>query len=53
MKYIGDCTSLSGDFINKLKDASEEVSYDEFIDVVPESTLQEFLPDYDWGSGEG
>ena len=53
MRYIRDCTVLSGYFINELKDASEEVSYDELIDVVPESTLQEFFPDYDWGNGEG
>lgn len=51
VEYIGSCVHLDGEFINELKDNDEAISYEEFIDEVPEETLVDMFPDYDWVDG--
>jgi len=49
--YIGNCTFLTGESISRMVDDSEDLTYAEFIEKVPEKELQISFPDYDWRYG--
>jgi len=49
---IGNCVSLSGDFITEMKDNSETIFYEDFVEYVSEKEIRAIFPDYDW-HGEG
>jgi|GEM_PF-2083100 len=50
-KYVGNCTTLPGEHVEKMVDQAKPIEYEYFLRVVSREDLKQLFPRYRWHRG--